>query len=200
MSKPIINTTYGKRRRNKKENVPSVNRGVDNQSDNNHKRTDHSEQAFPENQPLQKKRKFFAEGVDVCALIFYLLIVDLTQTLILVKNQGDMALQSFQTPFPTLQAQSQIFRLPSSRPQETPGILSPVPVSSGLKENKNKKRSSANKSSWYSGKLADSCVVFVSVISKSTNFVLQNYPDIWCLRSYRRNPPNVFVSLTQTSR
>ncbi|KAF8872841.1 hypothetical protein CPB84DRAFT_1854274 [Gymnopilus junonius] len=44
-----------------------------------------------------------------------------------------MSIQPFQTPFPTVQAQSQVFRLPSSKPQPSPeehgsALLSPVPI------------------------------------------------------------------------
>ncbi|KAF4610963.1 hypothetical protein D9613_006695 [Agrocybe pediades] len=135
MSRPTI-TTYAKRHRisKQKENVPPVSLALDNHS-GKHKRRDRPDQLVPENQSRLKKRKISEDKVD------------------------SMSLQPFQTPFPTLQAQSQIFRLPSSQPQDTPGLLSPVPItnnSKNLQENKVGKRASSNKSSWPSGRFADS--------------------------------------------
>ncbi|KDR68022.1 hypothetical protein GALMADRAFT_216137 [Galerina marginata CBS 339.88] len=66
------------------------------------------------------------------------------------------ALHPFQTPFPTLQAQSQVYKLPSTKPLPSPGVLSPVPIvkavptnSKSLKENRNHSRKSGVDRSWY---------------------------------------------------
>ena len=79
-------------------------------------------------EPTRKK----AKKVDICAFYFQ---ITLSSSLL----QSNDPMLPFQTPHPTLEAQSQVYKLPSSQPQYSPGPLSPLPIapvaSKNLKEN-----------------------------------------------------------------
>ncbi|KAH9479698.1 hypothetical protein JR316_0008293 [Psilocybe cubensis] len=74
-----------------------------------------------------------------------------------------MSVHSFQTPLPTFHTLSQVYKLPSSSPKDTPGLLSPVPVvsqatltsSKKLKENQPRRSAKGNKT-WRTSKHGDS--------------------------------------------
>ncbi|PPQ94450.1 hypothetical protein CVT25_002541 [Psilocybe cyanescens] len=90
-----------------------------------------------------------------------------------------MSVHSLQTPFPTLLTQGQVYKLPSSRPQDTPGLLSPVPIvsqitltsSNKLTENQYRSSRSANgNKSWHRPKYGDSSKTLSSMTLASGTF------------------------------
>lgn len=105
-------------------------------------------------EPHRKKKS--SEIVDVCASTLSFLY---QSDNVIQKTTNKMALYPFQTPFPTLQTQSQAFRLPSSSPKHSPGLLSPVPVvlHKPIPEHKNPKQNiiSRNTKSWFHSRSRD---------------------------------------------